>query len=516
MKKFRKLLSLVLAMVMVLAMAAPSFAQTVPGGDENPGATITIKNALKDETYEIYKLFDAKVTGTDGGSIAYTSTGDIPTELASYFTKDTAGNIKPTAAAGTSDNMSEGLYNALKTWASTATPTATAKSDGSVLEFTNLEYGYYVVKTAQGEAPITVTSTNPNASIWDKSSTMPTPGEGGLKKVGEGEDNVYIGQTVTYTVTFNTTNFIGSENDQDRVISYTITDNPSNGLEISKENGVVSVTIDDEPYTVKDKDNNDVAPQFNAAGSITIPWAKKNATNEYEALYNNGAQIVITYKAKVTADPTIDGTGNGNNVTISWVREHGTGNSTDATKLTATETVYTYALAIQKVDATGKKLAGATFSIAGIEATKEENGVYIVSKTGSDVTKPTTMECDDNGLLIVKGVKTGTYNVTEQSAPDGYNKLTASFPAIAQTTGVAVTTTTTYYDAEGEVTDKEEDIVTRITSTQNELIAVATQVVNETGTTLPSTGGIGTTIFYAAGIVLMAGAVFFVVRRKRA
>ena len=79
-----------------------------------------------------------------------------------------------------------------------------------------------------------------------------------------------------------------------------------------------------------------------------------------------------------------------------------------------------------------------------------------------------------------------------------------------------MTTTTTYYDAEGEVTDKEEDIVTRITSTQNELIAVATQVVNETGTTLPSTGGIGTTIFYAAGIVLMAGAVFFVVRRKRA
>ena len=105
---------------------------------------------------------------------------------------------------------------------------------------------------------------------------------------------------------------------------------------------------------------------------------------------------------------------------------------------------------------------------------------------------------------MIDGLAAGTYYLTEVTAPAGYNKLEAPITVIitATVTGegeTAVVTKTMY-----EGTEVPENATNRI------------NVLNNTGSLLPSTGGIGTTIFYAAGIILMAGAVFFVVRRKRA
>ena len=136
MKHARKLASLLLALVMVFALATTAFAQdvTVTGGT----GSITISNAAKGETYTIYKLFDATVNA-DGSSIAYT--GTIPDSLKDYFTADESGYISATDAAKSGDKMSDRLQTALKEWAKTAKPTATAESDGSVLHFTGLAYG---------------------------------------------------------------------------------------------------------------------------------------------------------------------------------------------------------------------------------------------------------------------------------------------------------------------------------------------------------------------------------------
>ena len=135
MKKIRKWIACLMAIIIVFGTAAPVFAQDVEytGADAGTGK-ITIENANVGSEYKIYKLFDATVTGAgETAKIAYS--GTVPTDLATYFTADTAGNITATDAATTTggDVMSEGLRGALKTWAETATVTAQATSDGTAL-----------------------------------------------------------------------------------------------------------------------------------------------------------------------------------------------------------------------------------------------------------------------------------------------------------------------------------------------------------------------------------------------
>ena len=215
MKHARKLASLLLALVMVFALATTAFAQE----EEVPGAgkgSITISNATIGETYTINKLFDATVNA-DGTSIAYY--GEIPASLKTYFTAVDNGYISATKAAKDGENMSEGLKAALKAWTATAEGFATAVSDGSALHFTRLPYGYYVVTTTQGEQAISVDSTMKHVTIVDKNSSTPKD----LTKTASSE-NVSIGDTVTYTVRFKTSNYDGAGENAKKIVSYTIED----------------------------------------------------------------------------------------------------------------------------------------------------------------------------------------------------------------------------------------------------------------------------------------------------
>lgn len=132
-----------------------------------------------------------------------------------------------------------------------------------------------------------------------------------------------------------------------------------------------------------------------------------------------------------------------------------------------------------------------------------------------------TIESPADGKIIIKGLKAGTYRLKETKAPNGYNLLTEEKNIVA--TKAEQYKTTYYYTYEnGTVTSVtvEEGATApagavEVSSNGMPLVTPVT-VINNAGGLLPSTGGIGTTIFYAAGIVLMAGAVFFVVRRKRA
>ena len=97
-KKNKKMMALVIAMVMVLAMSLPVFAQTVGTAAEGKGS-ITVRNAAKIETYKVVKLFDATLT-EDGTGINYS--GTIPDALKDYFVKDSIGNI--TKKSGVEDS----------------------------------------------------------------------------------------------------------------------------------------------------------------------------------------------------------------------------------------------------------------------------------------------------------------------------------------------------------------------------------------------------------------------------
>ena len=489
MKHARKLASLLLALVMVFALATTAFAQNV-GTEATGKGTITISNAAKGETYKVYKLFDATVS-SDGKAINYT--GNIPETLKAYFKADSAGNITATEAAKDGEHMSDELKTALAAWAEGATPAKTAVSDGSILNFMGLDYGYYVITSTQGNTnTISVDSTMPDVTIVDKNPSTPS----GLEKtVPEGGDNVSIGDTVTYTVKFKTANYDGTK----QIRSYTITDTLPDFL---RNVTVTSITIDGTAYT-----DNGKVPQFDpATKSITIPWVDKNNTS----LYKNGAEIVITYTAVVTDKAAIDGNGNTNTVTVTW----NTAEGPTAGKLEKSETIYTYAIALKKVNDKGVALPGAVFEFPFYVKSTADKGVYIYAGKDAGEGLTNRITTPDSGVIVVKGVASGSYTITEVTAPAGYNKLAAPVTVTAVKTGATSTHTTVYLDENGKVVDEKSKVI-EVPVDIDTIAATAVVVLNKAGTELPSTGGMGTTIFYVLGSALVLGAVVLLVTKKR-
>ncbi len=491
MSNARKIFSLLLALMMVLSMGAAmgtiAYARDV-ATEQGGSASITINNAAKNETYSIYKLFDAAVGSADEYPIAYT--GNIPESLASYFSKDSAGNISATAAAGTSGDASSDLIGALKLWAKSQTAIKSQVSDGSKLTFTGLKYGYYVVTSTQGEgAAITVDSTKPNATISDKNTTAPIKG---LKKEADAE-SYSIGDTVTYTVTFETANYTAAGK---QIVSYAVKDTLPDFL---SDVNVTKITVGGAAVTTQQFDK--------TTKSFTIPWA-----NNGTSIYANGAKVIITYTAKLTDKAAIAGSGNQNKITITY--KDADGNAADEE---TTEIIYTYALAVKKIDgATGKALTGAKFTVKGLKTTGS-NGTYTVTSCSANENNPTEMEVGSDGVLLIKGLKAGNYEVTETSSPAGYNKLTESktVTVTAAQTGATTTSVTKYLENGNVVDESTSSSSISVGYTNNSLAASVAFVINNAGTELPSTGGIGTTIFYIIGGLLVIGAlVFFIVRRR--
>ncbi len=241
-------------------------------------------------------------------------------------------------------------------------------------------------------------------------------------------------------------------------------------------------------------------------------------------------------------------------------------------------TVYTYALAWVKTNEQGKALKDAEFklpfyvkaetkTIDGKEVVvpiKDNDGAYIFAfslkdeATGKiktdengnpvEVTADTYPEdksktpdaegkypkftaanttnlivTDETGVITIKGVEQGTYSITETKAPAGYNKLIAPFTVEAKKSGTSVTTTTKttiYLDANGNVTDTVTDNTVvyntdKDSNVDNVPVYQFKNIENKQGTELPSTGGIGTTIFYVLGAILVLGAGILLVTRRR-
>ncbi len=516
----KKFFALLIAMVMVLGMSTAVFAQTVGTAADGKGS-ITISNASKGETYAVYKLFDAtnSATQTSGESDSIAYTGTIPESLSAYFTKDSAGNITATDAAKNGDSLSDAAIAALKAWAATQTATASVVSDGTELTFAGLDYGYYVVTTTQGQNAISVDSTKPNATIIDKNTTPPISNP--TKTVDD--DDVYVGQTVTYTVKFATANYDGTK----QIVSYTVKDTPAaNSLENIT---VTSIIVDNDGNTATTDDQTTLTTQQFVNNTITIPWAEATtsgegdeATTTYGAsLYKNGTTLIITYTAKVAATAAVDGAGNTNEVEIT----HKTDDNEDHPyEQEIKTTIYTYALAIKKVDQKGQNLAGAVFELPFyVNKTPAADGAYVaIDPTAyaalSDADKENytnSLTTPADGLIKIKGMEQGTYSFTETAAPAGYNKLTAPVSVAATKTGATTTSVTTYFDKDGkqvaEHTEEGFDVLVSI----DDLAATPIVVVNNTGTELPSTGGMGTTMFYVVGAMLVIGAGVVMITRRR-
>ena len=516
-KHFKKMMALALAMVMTLAMGITVFAQTEGTAAEGKGS-ITINNAAKGETYSVVKIFGATLTDdatatTDATGIAYT--GDIPTALEAYFEKDSTGNVRRKASATDDDALSA----AVQAYAKTQSATASATSDGSALTFQGLDYGYYAVISTQG-ATVTIDSLRPNATVNDKNSKDIT-----VEKTVEHESYT-IGDTINYTATFNTVNFYGSGADAEQVIKYTITDTLPPFLS--------DVAIDSITITKKDGTTTDdtITGKSFTNGSFDIDWATEvtpaTTPKTYNSKYDNGAKIIVTYHGTLTSVTNVN-IADKNTIKIqpTTVKPDGTENQPWDEDWQDSAEIKTYGTALKKVDGTTKEaLKGAKFQVPGltVEAVTGEPGVYkVVSYNASSTTAGTEMSTNDDGKLYILGLaSTVTLSATETAAPEGYNKADAAISLPAQgtlTTEIYEKAGTRYYDADGnlvreEVTggSKKEDLTANYATI---LDPVAVEVVNNKGTELPSTGGIGTTIFYVIGAILVLGAGILLVTRRR-
>ena len=367
------------------------------------------------------------------------------------------------------------------------------------------------------------------------------------------------------------------------------------------------------PWALKTTDKDEAAKHKNVTSYELITTEDDPATadvNEevkttyyWYSIYDSDVTIVVDYTMTLTDKATIDVPGNvnyseyGMNFTDKDENEYKppkpdtpedrTKPDKDSKKDTAT--VYTYALAIQKVDENGEKLAGATFKIEGLVVNELDEGYYkVVSYDPESTTDSAELKSDKDGLLVIEGLKASAeLTVKEAVAPEGYNILKAPVTMKPIKVGEEVVTTaestyytynvdddgneipntrtktssesvTTrekkYYDATGKLVASEETVngdttyyvyegTTKVEKTQAEfneavqglavepgnkqelgsesavdsskLSPLAIQVENKKGTELPSTGGIGTTIFYIVGAILVLGAGIMLVTRRR-
>lgn len=464
-KTFKKLFAALLAAALVLAMAVPAFAVT-----NATKGSITISNTVKDETYTIYRMFKLDSYNAESNTYSYT----VESDWEGFFKTGAGGNYitldgqnHPTwTAADENDSTTVAAFaKAALAWAKQKgiQSAGTQEGNGSSITFSNLDLGYYLVDSSLG-ALCGLNTTNPDATIKEKNE-KPEIKKEVQTSAGDwsSENNAKIGDTVEYKVEIKVA---------DGAQKYTVTDTMSKGLTFN--NSSLKVTANDAvttDYTLTSTTN---------GFTLVLP-------ETYVSNLTKGTTIIVTYNATLNKDAVIDGDGNANEVKLSYGNHQNTVPSKVTTK--------SYQFDLVKVDGTTNKLLdGAEFELADGETklsfVKDTAGNYRVAAAGED--GATTTITVKGGKVNIYGLAGKTYTLTETKAPDGYNKLvTPETVNLADGSKTHATIVDSVYKDGGVV------------------------VENHAGTVLPSTGGMGTTLFYVIGGGLMVAAVVLLVTKKR-
>lgn len=550
----KKLLSLVLTALMLLALTLPALA--------DGGYTITINNTATGHTYEAYQIFTGELSEKDGKKVLSNvewGSGVKGDDLLAALKEDSSLEEDfedCTSAADVAAVLAKDIYgnDAAKTQTfaklaganltTTVAGTSGAQADGKYV-ISNLAPGYYLVKDKDssnlsnndaytryilevvGDATVNVKVSVPTI---DKEIQERT------EKVNVNEAS--IGDKVEYVVTSKVPDMTGYNK-----YYFVVNDTMSKGLTFNND---VTITVGGKTLT-KDTDYTVSSSTDETTGVTTIKIVFKNFIQ-----YTKDAEIVIKYSATLNANAEI-GTANVNEVNLVYSNnpnykyegegdEPKTDESTGKTPKKTTET-YTTELTITKTDDEQNILTGAAFRLTG-------NGVNIVIVTGEvfvedeagtyyklvdgtyTTTAPTTEGIDaskyedtskkykketkvtivpqkgvtvnvegfvdSTGQLTFTGLGTGTYKLEEIVTPVGYNTIapiefTISFNATAKKFSTDNKNITV-----GDNTNK-----------------LAITIENKSGSTLPSTGGMGTTLFYVVGALLAVGAGVLLATRKK-
>lgn len=513
MKKMKKILALMLAAIMMMAMSVTAFA--AEGATGTLTLTVNVKSTtpaqdLNGQTINLYKLFDVTESGTTGSkNYAYTvntETGykdalvSVLTEAGKTVTAGSKDEEFATAVFDIGINNSTEVQNfankftayALKnSLVATATSGKITEENKTSYTFNNLTAGYYLVYVTGGKeiqsSLVTVDETTNTVNLKTEAPS--------IEKTAN-KETVNIGDVVTYTVKGSIPDTTGYDQYQ-----YIIHDELSKGLDFVNDATGAACEGNSVKVTVAFKNTTDVSTAPTTATIDTnnskkmsldlSAWVKANQTNK-------GKEFTVTYYAKVNKDAVVT---NNNKASL----EYGN-NPSDITTTTPSEAkTNTYPLDIKKTNKkTSELLAGAKFSLYRTEqdAKDKRNAITVSGSNGNYVVDPasttTEFESVENDLgrynLRVNGLAAGDYWLVETQAPEGFNKLTDSIKVTITKNG----------DAEWTVKKNN-------TLEDDKII----DVENSTGSLLPSTGGRGAIAFAVIAALLVFGVAVSFIRDKR-
>lgn len=509
MKRMKKIMALMLAAIMMMAMSVTAFAAggTTPAAAGANTLTVNVKTTtaaqdLKGQTINLYKLFD--VTESKSGkttNYAYTVNNTYKAALASVlnisatskdeeFAKavaDKTATIQQFANDFTAKALTDNL-------GATKTSGKIAESKTSY-EFTGLDAGYYLVYVTGGKeiqsSLVTVDATTNTVNLKTEAPS--------IEKTAN-KETVNIGDVVKYTVTGSIPDTTGYAK-----YVYKIHDELSTGLDFVKNaNGDALDNANEVNVTIAFKDT-DVTAGGTTPTTATLDttnnrkmsldlsaWVRDNQTNK-------GKEFTVTYYAKVNQSAAVT---EKNKAQLEYGNNPG-----DTTTTTPSEAkTPTYPLDINKIKTgSDEKLAGAKFSLytSAEDAKNGKNAIKVSGSNGNYVVDPasTTTEfesvksIDGKGYnLHINGLEAKDYWLVETQAPEGFNKLTAPIKVTITKTG----------DAEWKVSKDGVEETDKIID-----------IENSTGSLLPSTGGRGAIVFAVIAALLVFGVAVSFIRDKR-
>ncbi|MEE0110873.1 MAG: SpaA isopeptide-forming pilin-related protein [Oscillospiraceae bacterium] len=478
MKAMRKLLTLVLAMTMILSMAVTVTATTPDDGVATAAlqdkGTITIVGSASGTQYSVYRIFDIAKTA-DGKNVYVTNEkwgafAEAENLKADGFFTISNDYLKTVTFTGETDDANAQMfaeYVMAYAEANNIAPdgqSAKLTTSGTYTTANSYQYGYYIMASdrVENDPNYTVfTLAANNVQVYEK-NTM----NASIQKFVQEDSNVSnadggwgatnaaeIAQAVHFKIVV--TAAAGTD-------TYVVTDSMPNFTDISAPTYT---------YSRGEIPENGLTYAATADG-FTVTFGPS-----FRALLEDGDTVTIEYTAELKANATIAGAGNLNSATLT----HG-----EETSEPAITTTYTFKLNVTKVDENNRPLAGAVFTLSHKDNTlkfdrEADTNNYIVNPNG-DVTQITT---DNTGKFSISGLDTeDEYILEEIQAPDPYVLMDPVSIIISP--------------AEGS-TDHTHNIT----------------VQNLPGVEMPETGGMGTTVFYVAGGILVLAAIALLVTKKR-
>ncbi len=459
MKLIKKIAAMLFAFAMVFSMTG------VVQADETTDGSITINNAIEGQTYTIYKILDLE--SYDGNNYSYKAESGWDAFITgagkSYLKTNENGYVE---FVGTKADMPAFAKSALKFAKVNGLPKVASKTADATntVTFGTLSLGYYLIDSSTG-ALCSLDTTRPTATVQEKNS-VPTVDKTIIDSNNTTKKNsANIGDKVLFKTTIDVEK--GAEN-------YVLHDKMDAGLTFDS---IYSVQAH-QPSPVLDTDC--ILQTENLEDDCTFHLV---FTQEYLNNLTDRHEIDVAYGATVNENAKI----NQANTNQTWLT-YGDNNKSNVDE---TQT-FSFGIPVFKYTGLTKTgLADAQFKLYNdkackdeVKLTKADDHTYRVDPNGN-----ATMVSPIDGKFNVNGLKAGTYYLKEMAAPKGYNKLANPI--------------TVTIDNDGNITADGK------TTTE-------VGVENKSGTLLPSTGGMGTTLIYLAGIVLVVLSGYVLISKRRA